>query len=455
MHITGMMIGGIPPFTGTAEFNLDKRVNLFVGPNATGKSTALRLLQAQRQIDSRFDFLLSDDWLSQAQQARAVSRRQPSVVIGDSHKEGSDLVPWTYVPAVRTSPPFSFDIDAMVKLQAENVPVMLIEDAIEESEGRGRPLNLSYILRNELYEFNSFIVHKTWGTIMNRIKRGVASNDNISIYEDATSVAYSCAWNICSEILADGVIPSDYIHRYRAQGNVSVTSVHDKMGIQTSDDPYNSLFIGDLSAGTQGTLLWIWYLALKVADFYKSQNRIPGNDKSEWPSKPAILIIDEIENHLHPTWQRRVIPALLEHFPGLQIFATTHSPFVVAGREVGQVHQLIRDTDRRIIVKTNTEPIKGLTADEISRKYLEVYDPTDLATAEAAAELRRLRDEGPRDTEDAEAARQGRMQELRRLVDRDLLAGGPMAARRELFEQQFAEALEKYQRSRDLGQDSG
>ena len=176
--------------------------------------------------------------------------------------------------------------------------------------------------------------------------------------------------------------------------------------------------------------------------------------KEGWQKRRAILLIDEIENHLHPTWQRRVIPALLEHFPGLQIFATTHSPFVVAGREVGQVHQLIRDTNGGITAKTNTEPIKGLTADEISRKYLEVQDPTDLATAEAAAKLRRLRDEGPRDTEDAEAARQARMQELRRLVDRDLLLGGPMARRREDFAKRFQEALER-RRQEELNQENG
>ena len=47
------------------------------------------------------------------------------------------------------------------------------------------------------------------------------------------------------------------------------------------------------------------------------------------------------------------------------------------------------------------------------------------------------------------------MQRLRRLVNRDLLAGGPAAAQRELFEQQFAEALEKYQQSHDLSQENG
>ena len=97
----------------------------------------------------------------------------------------------------------------------------------------------------------------------------------------------------------------------------------------------------------------------------------------------------------------------------------------------------------------------GWTADEILRVMMGVQDPTDDETARNAAELRQLRNEGPGDTAEEEEQRQARMQELRHMVDRDLLAGGPAAAQRELFESQFAEALEKYQRSRDLGQENG
>ena len=86
---------------------------------------------------------------------------------------------------------------------------------------------------------------------------------------------------------------------------------------------------------------------------------------------------------------------------------------------------------------------------------MDVDDPTDDATAAAARELRKLRQEGPRDTLEAEEQRQQRMTELRQLVDRDLLAGGPMKARRELFEQQFAEALEKHLQSKNLNQENG
>ena len=176
---------------------------------------------------------------------------------------------------------------------------------------------------------------------------------------------------------------------------------------------------------------------------------------NEWQKMPFVLLIDEIENHLHPTWQRRMIPALREYFPNVQIIATTHSPFVIAGLKAGQVHLLNRDANGVITASTNTEDVIGWTADEILRTLMGVDDPTDDTTAAAARELRQLRDEGPRADESEEERRQVEMQRLRRLVNRDLLAGGPREAQRELFEQQFAEALEKYLRSQDLNQDNG
>ena len=44
----------------------------------------------------------------------------------------------------------------------------------------------------------------------------------------------------------------------------------------------------------------------------------------------GIVLIDEIDLHLHPQWQREVIPALLATFPNLQFIVTTHSPQVLS-----------------------------------------------------------------------------------------------------------------------------
>ncbi len=43
----------------------------------------------------------------------------------------------------------------------------------------------------------------------------------------------------------------------------------------------------------------------------------------------AVVLIDELELHLHPTWQRRIVRNLSETFPKCQFIATTHSPQIV------------------------------------------------------------------------------------------------------------------------------
>lgn len=49
----------------------------------------------------------------------------------------------------------------------------------------------------------------------------------------------------------------------------------------------------------------------------------------------AIFLIDEIELHLHPAWQRMIVPKLLEVFPNCQFFITTHSPQIL-----GEIHEI-------------------------------------------------------------------------------------------------------------------
>jgi len=44
----------------------------------------------------------------------------------------------------------------------------------------------------------------------------------------------------------------------------------------------------------------------------------------------GVLLIDEIELHLHPLWQRTVVPAIQAAFPQLQVIATTHAPAVLS-----------------------------------------------------------------------------------------------------------------------------
>ncbi len=57
---------------------------------------------------------------------------------------------------------------------------------------------------------------------------------------------------------------------------------------------------------------------------------------------PGVVLIDEIDAHLHPAWQRRIGPWLRTLFPNLQFIVTTHSPFICQAAEVGTIYQLAR-----------------------------------------------------------------------------------------------------------------
>jgi hypothetical protein len=55
---------------------------------------------------------------------------------------------------------------------------------------------------------------------------------------------------------------------------------------------------------------------------------------------PGVILIDEVDAHLHPTWQRRVGLWFREHFPNMQFIVTTHSPLVCQAADIGTVFRL-------------------------------------------------------------------------------------------------------------------
>lgn len=77
-----------------------------------------------------------------------------------------------------------------------------------------------------------------------------------------------------------------------------------------------------LGDGYRATLSWIIDLLGRALDF----------DPGMFGTKlDGIILLDEIEHHLHPRWQRILVTRLRRQFPGLQFIATTHSPFCAGG----------------------------------------------------------------------------------------------------------------------------
>ena len=84
------------------------------------------------------------------------------------------------------------------------------------------------------------------------------------------------------------------------------------------------------------------------------------------------VVIDEPENHLHPSLQRDIMPSLLRAFPTVQFVVSTHSPFVVTSSEDSAVYALDFNEDRRIISRQLDYANKAASADETLRNVLGV-----------------------------------------------------------------------------------
>jgi len=130
-------------------------------------------------------------------------------------------------------------------------------------------------------------------------------------------------------------------------------------------------------------------IASLVACIAKLESQFP--DNPDPIDIPLILLLDEPESHLHPAWQRQLIPAAQQLFPNAQIFVVTHSPFVISSVNFGWIH-VLRMGEKGIVTADDPIPCsKGdsyIDAVEDVLGLTQWYDPE---TETLLTEFRALR----------------------------------------------------------------
>jgi predicted ATP-binding protein involved in virulence len=120
--------------------------------------------------------------------------------------------------------------------------------------------------------------------------------------------------------------------------------------------PYGTVPISALSLGYRTTMGWTVDLAFRLYVAYPN---------SLTPlSEPAIVLIDEIDLHLHPMWQRQIIKNLSTHFPNTQFIVTAHSPLMVQSVINANLVVLIREGNH-VRIENTPEFLDGWRVDQI------------------------------------------------------------------------------------------
>lgn len=92
----------------------------------------------------------------------------------------------------------------------------------------------------------------------------------------------------------------------------------------------NECYLEELSSGFKSVLSIVFSIVNWIEGVNEGEQR--NIDKA-----CGTVLIDEIEAHLHPAWQKTVLSAVTQLFPKLQFIVTTHSPYVIASAEKKQV----------------------------------------------------------------------------------------------------------------------
>jgi ABC-type multidrug transport system ATPase subunit len=125
-----------------------------------------------------------------------------------------------------------------------------------------------------------------------------------------------------------------------------------------------------LQHASQGTLS---ILAIFGMIYAYLKELFPGTAENEVVNQPALVFIDELDAHLHPAWQQKIVRLLRENFPHVQFFVTAHSPLVVAGCREGEV-AVLRKGGKGFTVHVFKHDFIGWEAGELFGKVFQLKE---------------------------------------------------------------------------------
>jgi signal recognition particle GTPase len=124
----------------------------------------------------------------------------------------------------------------------------------------------------------------------------------------------------------------------------------DSFYFKTPFNPDEKIPIEALGEGFKSTFVWLFDAIIRIVE--------KGGSLENAGDITGIILLDEIDLHLHPSWQRTILHSVETLFPGIQFIATTHSPFVVQSTKMKSfvVLETAPDSDHVKVIDKNITP---------------------------------------------------------------------------------------------------
>lgn len=119
---------------------------------------------------------------------------------------------------------------------------------------------------------------------------------------------------------------------------VEVKPHTNEVTIRTDD---GELPLESLSQGMTSLIGWVGILLQRLYEVY--------GDDEDPKQRYALVLMDEIDAHMHPSWQQSLVHELGKIFPNVQFIATTHSPLIVGGLRPEQIIRFARNDEHEVV----------------------------------------------------------------------------------------------------------
>ena len=166
----------------------------------------------------------------------------------------------------------------------------------------------------------------------------------------------------------------------------------DHLDVRTDDVLVSGPGVGtcrleDLADGYLTTLGWTLDFIARWAHVHRDQ--IDGDFRDQMV---ALVLVDEIDLHLHPRWQRSILQQIRDTFPVTSFVVTTHNPLTIQGARPGEVQVLQRDADGNVSCRQVDPPLGADVDDLLTGPWFGLsttYDGDTVDKLEAHADLLR------------------------------------------------------------------
>lgn len=178
-----------------------------------------------------------------------------------------------------------------------------------------------------------------------------------------------------------------------APSDIAIVDPQTRRGGLRFRTPYGDVPLHGLSLGHRTVTAWIIDLAWRLVKHYpESTNPL---------AEPAVVLVDEIDLHLHPRWQRMIMKQFSDHFANVQFVATTHSPLMVTSLDNVNVAVLKQsELGSHVAIDSDPDVVEQWRSDQVLVNLFGLETARSLRVEDLMREREKLLEKHPRSQQD-------------------------------------------------------